>query len=181
MRSIALVLLAAAFALPATASAAVVDVKNNGFKVSNSSEISAPPAKVWAALVQPGRWWNREHSWFGDPSRDFKLDLRPGGCFCEIGPRGQALHMTVVMVQPDAELHLSGALGPLHQEGVTGGLVFKLEPVAGGATKLTATYTVGGYFTGGGDAWAKPVDSVLAEQVQRLERLVETGSPEPKR
>ena len=179
MRLACLALLSALAAFPA--SAKVVDAKNNGFKVENSVEIAAAPTKVWAALVQPGRWWNREHSWFGAPARDFKLDLRPGGCFCEIGPNGSALHMTVAFVQPNARLDLSGALGPLHQEGVFGGLVFKLEPAGAGATKLTATYTIGGYLTGGGDAWATPVDGVIREQVERLERLVETGSPEPKK
>jgi uncharacterized protein YndB with AHSA1/START domain len=172
----ALPLLVAA-ALPGLAAAAVTDVSAQGFRITETVDIAAPKDKVWKALIEPGRWWNPEHSWFGHPERDFRLDPRAGGCFCEVGPAGSVMHLTVVMVKPGDELHLWGALGPLQTEGAAGGMAFKLQP-AGSGTRLTVTYTVGGYMTGGMPKWAPLVDFVLGEQVSRLERYAETGSPD---
>jgi uncharacterized protein YndB with AHSA1/START domain len=165
---------APAIAVPTAASAAVIDVNAHGFRVTETADIAASPEKVWNALVEPGQWWNPQHSWFGHPSRDFTLDARPGGCFCEISRDGGVMHMTVVMVKPNKELHLWGALGPLQAEGAAGGMTFKLDP-AGAGTKLTVTYTVGGYMTGGMPKWAPIVDFVLGEQVGRLGRYAATG------
>ena len=175
---LAALILTAALALPAAASAAVADVNAQGFRVSSTYEVAAPREKVWAALVEPGRWWNPSHSWFGNPPRDFKLDPRAGGCFCESGPGGSALHMTVSFVKPNEQLNLWGALGPLGMEGAAGGLTVKLDAAGAAATKMTVTYTVGGYLTGGAEKWAPLVDGVIAEQFGRLERLVETGRPD---
>jgi hypothetical protein len=47
-----------------------------------------------------------------------------------------------------------------------------------GATMLAWIYDVGGYAKGGLDKWAAPVDGVLAEQLGRLRKYVETGKPE---
>jgi uncharacterized protein YndB with AHSA1/START domain len=171
--------LAATIALPAAASAAVVDRTDQGFKVSSTFEIAAPRDKVWSALVAPGHWWNPQHSWFGHPERDFRLEARPGGCFCEVGPDGGAVHMIVVYVKPREQLHLWGALGPLHMEGAAGGMVIKLEP-AGAATRLTVAYAVGGYLTGGAEKWASIVDFVINEQFGRLEKYAETGKADAK-
>ena len=113
-----------------------------------------------------------------NPPRDFKLDPRAGGSFCESGPGGSALHMTVSFVKANEQLNLWGALGPLGTEGATGGLVVKLEASGAAATRMTITYTVGGYLTGGAEKWAPLVDGVIAEQFGRLERLVETGKPD---
>ncbi len=168
--------LAAAFAFPAAASATVADVNAQGFRVTSTYEVAAPREKVWAALVQPGRWWNPSHSWFGNPVRDFKLDPRAGGCFCESGPAGSALHMTGSFVKPNEQLNLWGALGPLGMEGAAGGLTVKLAASAPGATRMTVTYTVGGYLSGGAEKWAPLVDGVIAEQFGRLEKYAETGS-----
>jgi hypothetical protein len=46
-----------------------------------------------------------------------------------------------------------------------------------GKTKVEMTYKVGGYAPGGLDALAKPVDAVMAQQVQRLKKYIETGAP----
>jgi hypothetical protein len=47
---------------------------------------------------------------------------------------------------------------------------------ADGGTDLTLTYAVGGYVKDGFDDLSKGVDGVLALQVARLKKLVETGS-----
>jgi hypothetical protein len=84
--------------------------------------------------------------------------------------------MRVTFIKPKQQLNLWGALGPLAMEGAAGGMTIKLDPAGAGATKLTVTYTVGGYLTGGAETWAPIVDGVLKEQFGRLERYAETGS-----
>lgn len=168
--------LAASAVLAAGAQAAVVDAQPNGFKVAASTQVAAPRDRVWAALSTPGRWWNGDHSWFGAAS-NLTLDLKPGGCFCEVAPEGGALHMLVSYVKPGEELRLWGSLGPFQTLGAGGGLIITLEP-AGEGVKLSWAYTVGGYMPGGLDKLAPAVDGVLAEQFGRLERYAETGSPD---
>ncbi len=169
--------LAASTALVASAQAAVVDAQPNGFKVAGSAQVAAPRHKVWAALSTPGQWWSSDHSWFGKAS-NLTLDLKPGGCFCEVAPQGGALHMLVSYVKPGEELRLWGSLGPFQTLGAGGGMTIILEPSVQG-TKLSWAYTVGGYMPGGLDKLAPAVDGVLAEQFGRLGRYAETGSTEP--
>ena len=45
-------------ALPLLAGAEVVNAGADGFVARNTASIAAPPARVWAALVEPARWWN---------------------------------------------------------------------------------------------------------------------------
>ena len=175
MRGLAIGVLGA-LAFARAAGAEVVDAQPNGFQVSSRAEIAAPPARVWAALLEVGRWWEPDHSYSGDPARNMTLEARPGGCFCERTSGGGVWHMTVAHVDAPKQLTLSGGLGPLASQGATGGLVFKLEP-QGTGTVLTLTYTVGGYAKGGLQTWAAPVDQVLSTQVRRLEQYVETGRP----
>lgn len=158
------------------ARAEVTEAQDWGFQSRHVLQISAPPAKVWAAMMRPSGWWNASHTWFGK-AEALSMDLRPGGCFCETGPDGAgARHLDVAYVKPGQSLHLWGALGPLHMQGVAGGLLMDLKPKDGG-TELTVTYSVGGFAKGGLKTWAPLVDAVLAEQFGRLEALVETGRP----
>ncbi len=165
----------ASLAIVGVARAEVADVSPQGFEIRHSVEIAAPAAKVWEALVRPGRWWNSEHSWSGD-SRNLTLDARPGGCWCEALPGGGARHMTVVYVAPDKEMRLEGGLGPFQFTGASGHMVWALAE-KDGKTTLTWTYDVGGYVKGGIDKLAAPVDGVLGQQIGRFKRYVETGKP----
>ena len=176
-------LIAAALALTATAAlssqagAEVVDAQPNGFEVKRAAVFNAPADKVYAALSQPSRWWNKDHTWSGSAAN---LSLAPmaGGCFCEKLPNGgSVMHMTVVFAQPGQGLRLSGALGPLQMTGATGHLGWTLTE-KDGQTTLTQTYDVGGYVKGGLDKLAPVVDKVLGEQFDRLKAYVETGSAE---
>ncbi|MBS0411993.1 MAG: SRPBCC family protein [Proteobacteria bacterium] len=180
LAKIALLALAAA-ALAAGAGQAraeVVDVSPIGFELKETAEIAAPAAKVWAALVQPGLWWNGEHSWSGD-ARNITLDPHAGGCWCEtIPPAGGTRHMTVIYVVPGREMRLEGALGPYQFSGAASRLAWTLAEKEG-RTTVTWTYDTGGYVKGGIDKHAAPVDGVLAEQLGRLKRLVEMGKPAP--
>ena len=157
--------------------AAVVDVGPSGFQVEQRVEIAAPAARVWTALGEFGRWWDSQHSWSGD-ARNFSLELKAGACLCEaIPPAGGAHHMTVLLVRPGKEAILEGTLGPLMYSGATGHLAWALAE-KDGRTTITQTYFVGGYFKGGLDKLAAPVDGVLTQQLARLKAYVETGKPD---
>ena len=165
-----------ALAVAASARAEVVDATPGGFEVRHQVQITAPAAKVWAAMVQPATWWDPAHTWSGSAA-NLSLAAASGGCFCERLPGGgSALHMSTVFAAPGRKLVLSGALGPLQGSGASGQMVFALAE-ADGKTTLTVTYDVGGYLRGGLDKIATPVDGVLGQQVLRLKTQIETGQP----
>jgi uncharacterized protein YndB with AHSA1/START domain len=167
MRKAVLFLMAVIAAAPARAE---VTVSDQGFSVRNSAIVAAPPAQVWAALVQPSRYWNPAHSYSGSGS-NLSLEPRAGGCFCETLPEGGSVeHLRVTMVQPNRLLRLSGALGPLGSEGLAGALTWQLEAAEGG-TRLTQTYVVGGNMRFERATIAPAVDGVLREQLERLTAL----------
>jgi uncharacterized protein YndB with AHSA1/START domain len=169
---------AAVLALAAAmdARAEVVDAVSNGFEIKHEVEIAAPAAQVWAPIVQPATWWDSRHTWSGSAA-NLSLAAASGGCFCERLPNGgSVLHMSTVNAVPNQKLVLFGALGPLQSSGAAGHLAFVLVE-ADGKTKLTVTYDVGGYFKGGLDKIAGPVDGVLGQQVARLKAQVEAGKP----
>ena len=163
------------FAMPAAAE--VVDSTVNGFAVRNVAQIAADRSRVYnAAVGLLGRWWNPAHT-FSNNSANLSLDARPGGCLCELVANGGVAHLTVVYAVAQRELRFSGGLGPLQQAGVAGAMIWKLTEAAGG-TQFEWTYTVGGYMPDGLAAIAPAVDAVLADQLNRLKRFVETGRPE---
>jgi hypothetical protein len=163
---------------PAThASAEVISAESNGLGVRHVLQIAATPDAVYAALVQPGRWWNPSHSYSGDAS-NLSLETRAGGCFCEkLSDGGSVQHLTVAMVKPGKELRMRGALGPFQTSGTEGAMTILLKG-DGQRTELTLTYVLGGYISGGLTEWAPKVDAMLGDQVGRLKRLIETGSPQ---
>ena len=168
--------LVAAMLIGGAAHASVVDAAPGGFQVEQKVEIAAPAAKVWEALTDFGAWWNSQHSWSGD-AKNLHLDLTPGGYLTETLPRGGSVrHLAVLMVKPGELAVLDGTLGPLMFSGASGHLVWSLTE-KDSHTTLTEDYYVGGYFKGGLDKLAGPVDSVLSEQMIRLKAYVETGKP----
>lgn len=176
-RRTAALLLAGAVLAPLAAQAEVLAITSSGFEVRDSVTIKAPTDKVYAGLLQIGRWWNPQHSWSGDAA-NLSIDARAGGCFCEkLANGGSVQHMTVSLVMPGKLLRLSGALGPLQSEGFTGSMSWSLKP-ADGATELTLSYKAGGYATRPVSEWAPDVDGVLAEQLGRLKKFAETGKPD---
>jgi uncharacterized protein YndB with AHSA1/START domain len=166
---------ALAFLAAGSASAEVTDVQANGFQVKHQLVIAAPANAVWALLVQPAKWWSSDHTWSGSAA-NLSIGAASGGCFCERLPGGgSALHMTTVNAVPGQKLVLVGALGPMQSSGASGALTFLLAEAAG-KTTVTATYDVGGYFKGGLDKIAGPVDGVLGQQVAGLKAAAETGA-----
>jgi hypothetical protein len=168
-----LIAAAAVGLLASAAHAEVTDKSAAGFEITQKATIAAPAAKVYAALLTPGAWWSKDHSWSGSAA-NLSIDLG-AGCFCETLPKGYVRHMTVVFVDGATTLRLFGGLGPMQFTGASGHLAFVLKP-AGDKTDLTLTYDVGGYAKGGlADKWAAPVDGVLGDAVARLKKYAETG------
>ncbi len=178
MRGHRLALLAAlAVAAAAPARAEVVTAAEDRFVVKETAPITAAPPAVWRALTaEIGKWWSPDHTWSGDAA-NLSLDPRPGGCFCEKLPDGGVRHLQVVYAKPPELLRLEGGLGPLQEQSLSGMMTWKLA-VAGEGCALEVVYRVAGAVDGGLTGWAPLVDSVLGLQVQRLQRFIETGSPE---
>lgn len=179
-------ILAPAAALLAAASAAHAKVDESaaaGFTVTETATVAASPDKAWNGLTQPALWWNGEHNWSGD-AKNLTLDPTAGGCFCErlpassAHPAGSVEHMRVIYSAPGQMLRLSGALGPLQSEALTGTLTITLKPVAGG-TEIAWTYVVGGHARFDLAELAPDVDQVLGEQLGRLADLL-GGTPPAK-
>ena len=175
-RSIVIGILAGLGAL--TSSPLMAQVTPNGFRVRHEVSIAAPPAKVYDTLVnQVGKWCSSDHTFSGD-SNNLSIDAKPGGCFCERFPKGGGVeHLRIIYVSPGELLRMSGALGPLQDSGLAGSLTWKFTGAANG-TKVELSYVVGGYLEGGFDQIAPIVQRVLAEQLERLKRFIETGKPQ---
>ena len=78
--------------------------------------------------------------------------------------------MRVIYARNNKMLRLSGALGPLQGEAVTGTLTMLLQP-QGDSTVVRFTYKVGGYMEFPVDQIAPAVDGVIGEQLARLAAL----------
>jgi uncharacterized protein YndB with AHSA1/START domain len=157
------------------AHADVIESTASGFTIRTSVEITATPRAVYNALsLQVSNWWDPEPTWSGNP-RNMSIDARAGGCFCEKLPSGGTVaHMTVVLADPGKTLRMSGALGPLREHAIVGTMTWTLTE-DGPRTKVDMSYVVGGYMRGGVGSVVEVVDQVLAGQVHRLKRYIESG------
>jgi hypothetical protein len=173
------VMCAAAAVLVSTAgqraAAEVVSVAGNGFELRETAHTAASPEKVYAAMLLPARWWSSEHTFSGNAA-NLILDARAGGCWCETLPKGGSVeHLRVVFVSPGKTLRLRGALGPFQGFAVDGVMTLSVKSVADG-TDISLTYSLSGYIKDGFEDLSKGADHVLGEQVERLAKLVDTGS-----
>ncbi|MEH6791453.1 hypothetical protein [Parasphingorhabdus sp.] len=179
---------AAAVLCPITAARAeVTNSTDNGFTVQHQLVVAADAESVWKAMIAPSRYWNGDHSWSGD-AQNFYLVPQAGGCFCELirsgsddnikTSEGSVQHMRVIYAHTNKMLRMSGALGPLQGEAVTGTLSMQLQP-QGDSTAVRFTYKVGGYMEFPVDQIAPAVDAVIGEQLARLGALFgETQQPD---
>jgi uncharacterized protein YndB with AHSA1/START domain len=183
MRASAYCSLAALIALaPAAASAEVAAASDSGFASHNEVLVEVAPQAAWEAMLRPAEWWNGAHTYSGDPA-NMTIELRPGGCFCEQVPEtgGEIEHMRVIYAVPGSTLRMSGGLGPLQSEAVTGVLTMTLAP-EGEMTKISWDYVVGGYMRMSMTELAPLVDQVVGEQLLRLAaRLGRQVDPLPRR
>ena len=156
------------FCLSCEAGAAVVDSSYYGFTIKQEYSIDNAADTVYHNLVSYiGKWWDSEHTYSGKAS-NLWIDAVAGGCFCEKLPDGGSVrHMTVVFADPGKTLRMVGGLGPLQSMAVSAVLTFNLSRYANN-TKLTITYTVGGYVPGGLQKMSVLVDRVLEAQMKRF-------------
>jgi uncharacterized protein YndB with AHSA1/START domain len=163
--------------LAAPASAEVVASSEAGFVTKHVVDVPASPAEVWKALTAPSGWWASEHTYSGDAANLY-IDAQATGCFCELLPlpadapegtrRGSIEHMHIIYAEPGRVLRLSGGLGPLQSEAVTGTLTITLKALPAGGTRIQWFYVVGGYARFKFPEIAVTVEKVLGEQAKRL-------------
>ena len=144
----ALAILSAAGAAPAAAEVAASG--ESGFVSHNEAVVPVRPDEAWELLTSPRLWWSGDHTYSGDSTN-------------------MTLHAA-----PHATLRLSGALGPLQSEAVTGVLTMTLRR-DGNGTRIVWEYVVGGYMRTPIAQVAPAVDQVLAEQLQRLAARVRSA------
>lgn len=179
MRSVMLIASIVGMATMTTrAQAEIVSAAPAAFSIRHVADVAGvTPPTVWAGISDIAKWWDPEHTYSGD-ARNLSLEPVVRGCFCEkLGLYAGIEHLHVVYALPAKTLRFAGALGPLQEFGVNGSLTIQIEP-AGGGSRLTVTYNVGGQADRPLSEWAPIVDEVLAGQVRRLSRFLTTGSPD---
>ncbi|MEL7310972.1 MAG: ATPase [Pseudomonadota bacterium] len=159
--------------------AEVLHAEKTGFVVRHELRVVAPRETVWRMLLgHVAEWWDSAHTYSGDATNLY-IEPRALGCFCEdLGAADAVVHLTVTAIRKESLLRLTGGLGPLGLMGVDGNMTFSFADDESG-TAMAMEYRVGGYDPDGLDQIAPAVDATLGLQLERLVRLIETGSAEP--
>ncbi|CAH0497400.1 SRPBCC domain-containing protein [Novosphingobium sp. CECT 9465] len=191
MRRLLIISAAGLSGLAVPASAEVIQKSDAGFVARVVGEVAATPAEAWKAFVTPAQWWSGAHT-FSGAAANLTLDPTANGCFCEKMPvpkdapagqkPGSVMHMRVLYAEPYRALRLSGGLGPLQSEAVTGTMTVTFKPVdgpAGKGTRILWEYVVGGYMRYKTDTISAAVDKVLADQLLGLIKQVGPLKPAP--
>lgn len=168
-------------AAPLPVAAKLIDQSEAGFTSAHSARVAASPDAVWKMLRAPQNWWSAEHSWSGDAA-NFWMDAQAGGCFCEKLPGGEGQlgsvqHARILFAKPGELLRLSGALGPLQGEALTGTLTIQIKPAEGGSI-IRFDYVVGGYARFKFADIAPVVDSVMGVQLNGLAKALGGALPQ---
>jgi uncharacterized protein YndB with AHSA1/START domain len=174
IRTIASVLFALSALVAVDAQAAVKESTPDHLTLTYAFSVKVDPPKAYAAVADVAHWWNSDHTYSGS-SANLHLDAKAGGCWCETWKGGSVQHMTVLAALPGQLLRLRGGLGPLQGGALSATLTFQFKPVANGS-EISVSYVVAGFIDGGLDKVAPGVDGVLGSQLQRLGRLIDTGS-----
>ncbi|WP_298334049.1 SRPBCC family protein [uncultured Erythrobacter sp.] len=188
------VMATAGAAMAASASPALAEVaeaNEDHFITRSEAVVEANAKETWLALISPAGWWSSEHTWSAD-SANLKLTPQAGGCFCETIPEvdepgritleGSVEHMRVIQAYPEVALRMSGALGPLQSEPVSGVLTIALSDAEEGEdgsarTRIVWEYNVGGKMRYPIPDISRAVDGVMTLQLTRLAELL--GIVEP--
>lgn len=151
--------------LPLSANAATSNATSSSYLVMHSVDVAASASAVYAAIGQLDKWWDARHTYSGK-SENLKLDMKAGGCFCEVWDGNSVEHMHVLYALRDQGVRMQGGLGPLQEKAALGILTFTLTPVAG-KTRILLTYRVRAP-EGGLNASAGLVDAVVGDQLTGL-------------
>jgi hypothetical protein len=154
-------------ALFATGASAEVRARtDNGFTLGYERPVRAGPDTVLETVAMPSGWWSSDHTYSGDAA-NIRLDMIPGGCWCEALPGGGVKHAEVVMVWPGRRMvRFDAPFGPLQGMGADAVLTMTWsDPPDGGERLLKWTFVVNGPGTG---AMADAIDAVMTEQFRRL-------------
>lgn len=173
-------------AVPAQAD--VIAKSDTSFVVRVAVEVTASPAESWRKLITPAGWWSSQHTFSGDAA-NLTLDPVPGGCFCEKlpvpkdAPKGQAAggvqHLRVVYAEPPRAIRMTGAMGPLQSEALSGTMTMTVKPTEKGS-RILWEYVVGGYMRYNVNDIAPAVDRMLTGQITALaEKLGPVGASAP--
>ena len=162
-----LVLTCLSFAGPSRAE--VIGVNASGFHVRVETVLPVDKATAWEQFIHPERWWNAEHSWFGERA-NFSLSPVAGGCLCETQGDSSVQHLTVATVMPGEQMVLLGGLGPLQAMGLHGAASFRFEELGPQSTRVVHDYRVSGYSEAGFEQLAPVVASVQQLQLDALAR-----------
>ena len=161
------IILMAVFLSASPAAAEVVSADAHGFEVRHTVNLVVPQPLAFAAIGDVKKWWSKDHTYSGNAA-NLSLDMRPGGCFCErLDGGGGIEHLRVTYLQPGERITLTGALGPLLFQAVSGVMDIQVERIAGGS-RITMNYRAAGFAKGNGATLAPAVDQVLGEQMKRL-------------
>jgi len=156
------------------ASAEVLRADPHALAVRETVQLVVPPAEAMAAFVQIARWWSKDHTYSGSAA-NLSLEPRPGGCFCERFPDGGGVeHLRVTYVKPGEDLIMTGALGPLLSEAVTGVMSIHAQKIAGGS-RLTIDYRATGFVNADAEKFAPMVDAMLGDQAKRFRTFAAGG------
>lgn len=173
--SLLLLLTIVGLSLLGAAQAEVVNSAPSGFVIRQQRDLVAPVDIAWRMFNgHIGEWWHSDHTYSGN-SANLYIEQRALGCFCErLGESGVVVHLTVTMLEEHKLLRLTGGLGPLGLMGVDGNMTVSFA-TSDDKTSIALEYRVGGYDPNGLDKYAAAVDGMLAEQLDRFVRFVESG------
>ncbi len=157
---------AAVFALPAFAEVKTAAADALVLTFRAPAEMSRDTA--WTRLTKPALWWSSDHTYSGAAS-NISLELKPGGCWCEVWPGGAVEHGHVLAVVPSQLLRLDAAFGPLQELAVKGVLSIEIvESDTSGQIEIAMTYRVVGSSESNLDSVAGVVDQVIGQQFTHL-------------
>lgn len=154
--------------LAGSGAAAVSERFAGGFALSYEATIAVDGHTALRQFGRLPRWWDPDHTFSGE-ARALRMDLRPGGCFCEARRGLFVRHLEVVRIEAGKRVVLTGALGPLQTMAVQGVLTVEIEPAKpGDGHKLRWSYRVSGDEPAKLGQWADGVDRVMSSQFQRF-------------
>lgn len=145
--------------------AEVRDPHPGGFTSHHEAVVDVTPQAALRKFEQIQRWWDPAHSFSGKACA-LRLQLKPGGCFCERDGALWVRHLEVLRIEPGRRIVLAGALGPLQTLPVQAVLEVEAEVVEG-RTRLRWHYRIGGAAPDSLKAYAAPVDGVMGHQFAR--------------